>query len=67
MGNFIAYLCGCSRKKIASGILLKDFSEKGFNLKEGTPLFVDVISSDICFSSKYKRHLTIGVDIEIVS
>ena len=66
MGNFIPNLCDCTRKQRASGVLLKDFNEKGFCLKKGAPIFVDIISSDIAYSAKYKIHFTVGVDIELI-
>jgi len=66
MGNFLPNLCRYNNQKVTSGILLKDFDEKGFKLKKGSRVIIRVISSDICFSTKYNRHLTVGVDVELL-
>ena len=58
-------LCSCGGKKIASGILKKDYIEGKIKLSKGTPLFVEILGSDICYNAKYKIHLTIDIDIDI--
>jgi len=60
-------ICNCARKKIVSGILLKDFKEEGIFLKKGTPLFIELIGSDLGYNDKYKIHLSIGIDIKIIN
>lgn len=67
MGIFLPNLCRYNKQTITSGVLLKDFSEKGFSMKKGSRILIAVISSDICYSNKYKRHFTVGVDVELIS
>jgi len=65
MSHYVPKICGTT-KRTKSARLLKDFDEKGFTVKKDQIIAVDLISSDIAYSDKYKRHLTVGTDIELL-
>ena len=65
--SYIPDVCNCGGKKLASGVLIKDYKDDRISLKKGTPLFVEIISSDIAYSEKYKVYLTIDLDINLKS